>query len=79
MPTKTQSPKKKRLSRLAKNVRLWRLHRGLTQRDLAYEAETNEAYISKIENGRHVPGEEMLKQLATALRINPATLRFDQP
>ena len=78
MPTKTKA-RKKRLSRLAKNVKLWRLHRKMTQRDLAYEAYTNEAYISKIENARHVPGPDMIGQLAVALNIKPATLRYNQP
>lgn len=44
-----------------------REERGMTQEDLAQEADCTQAYISVLEHGKHKPSREMLARLADAL------------
>ena len=57
------------------NLRTLRLSRGLTQPMLAEKADIEQSYLSKLENGRSRPSEEVLTRLAQALEVKPETLQ----
>ncbi|HSN18287.1 MAG TPA: helix-turn-helix transcriptional regulator [Gammaproteobacteria bacterium] len=57
------------------NLRTLRLARGLTQPVLAEKASIEQSYLSKLENGRSKPSEEVLTRLAQALEVKPETLQ----
>src|SRR5437016_7159321 len=60
---------------IAAGVRSWRQSRGLTQKQLASAAQLPRTYISRIENGRILPGLSTLERVAIALHIGlPALL-----
>jgi DNA-binding XRE family transcriptional regulator len=48
--------------------------KGLSQEDLAYEANVNRSYMSKLEKGATYPGLEIIGKLATVLGVEPAEL-----
>jgi len=50
-------------------VRVWREHRGLTQRQLAEAAGISAAYLSQIESGTRQGSAEVLAALAQALNV----------
>jgi transcriptional regulator with XRE-family HTH domain len=50
-------------------VRTWRLQRGLSQLDLAAEAEISQKHLSFIESGRSAPSRDMVLQLAEQLDV----------
>jgi DNA-binding XRE family transcriptional regulator len=50
-------------------VKVWREHRGLSQRDLAARAGLNFAYLSQIETGARRGSIETMKKLAEALGV----------
>jgi len=56
------------------NLRTLRLARGLTQPALAEKADIEQSYLSKLENGRSQPSDEVLARLAQALETAPETL-----
>jgi transcriptional regulator with XRE-family HTH domain len=58
----------------ARNLRRWRRERGISQEDLAYSAEVNRTYLSKLESGHSYPGLEIIGKLADVLEIEPAEL-----
>jgi transcriptional regulator with XRE-family HTH domain len=58
----------------AANLRRLRHARGLSQEDLAYEADVNRTYMSKLEKGASYPGLEIIGKLARVLRVEPAEL-----
>jgi transcriptional regulator with XRE-family HTH domain len=49
------------------NLRVLRLAKGMTQPQLAELAQIEQSYLSKLENGRSSPSDEVLKRLADAL------------
>ncbi|MFH1084316.1 MAG: helix-turn-helix transcriptional regulator [Chloroflexota bacterium] len=51
-------------------VRVWREHRGLTQRRLAEETGISAAYLSQIESGRRQGSAEVLAALAKQLGLS---------
>ena len=51
-------------------MRSWRRLRGLTQKQLASAAHLPRTYISRIENGRILPGLGTLERVAVALHVN---------
>ena len=57
------------------NLRTLRLARGLTQPVLADKAGIEQSYLSKLENGRSKPSEEVLERLAEALEVTPEALQ----
>jgi len=57
------------------NLRTLRLARGLTQPALAEKADIEQSYLSKLENGRSRPSDEVLTRLAQALETSPETLQ----
>jgi ribosome-binding protein aMBF1 (putative translation factor) len=51
------------------SVKVWREHRGLSQRDLAARAGLNSAYLSQIETGARKGSIGTVKKLAEALGV----------
>jgi transcriptional regulator with XRE-family HTH domain len=58
----------------AANLRRLRHERGLSQENLAYEAEVNRTYLSRLEKGASYAGLEIIGKLATVLEVEPAEL-----
>jgi transcriptional regulator with XRE-family HTH domain len=58
----------------AANLRRLRHAKGISQEDLAYEANINRTYLSKLEKGASYPGLEIIAKLATVLEVEPAEL-----
>jgi transcriptional regulator with XRE-family HTH domain len=58
----------------AANLRRLRHEKGLSQEDLAYEADVNRTYMSKLEKGGSYPGLEIIGKLAAVLGVQPAEL-----
>jgi len=58
----------------AANLRRLRHERGLSQEDLAHEADINRTYMSKLEKGASYPGLEIIGKLARVLQVEPAEL-----
>jgi transcriptional regulator with XRE-family HTH domain len=58
----------------ATNLRRLRHAKGLSQDDLAYEAEISRSYLSQIEKGTFFASLKIVGKLATALEIEPAEL-----
>jgi transcriptional regulator with XRE-family HTH domain len=56
------------------NLRRLRHSKGLSQEDLAYEADVNRTYMSKLEKGSSYVGLEIIGKLAVVLEIEPAEL-----
>lgn len=56
------------------NVRRTRLSKGLTQEQLAHEAQIDETYLRGIERGKRNPSLLVLARLAAALEIAPTGL-----
>src|SRR5262249_42306739 len=56
------------------NLRTLRLARGLTQPMLAEKAGIEQCYLSKLENGRSKPSEDVLTRIAQALEVKPEAL-----
>lgn len=56
------------------NLRTLRLARGLTQPALAEKAGIEQSYLSKLENGRSKPSEDVLARLAQALDVKAEAL-----
>ena len=58
----------------AANLRRLRHAKGLSQEALAYEADVNRTYVSKLETGLAYPGLEVIGKLASVLGAEPAEL-----
>ncbi len=58
----------------AANLRCFRHERGLSQEVLAYEADVNRTYMSKLEKGASYPGLEIIGKLAKVLEVEPFEL-----
>ena len=56
------------------NLRRIRHAKGISQEDLAYGADVNRTYMSKLEKGASYPGLEIIGKLAIALEVEPADL-----
>ena len=59
---------------LGANVRYYRKLKGMTQEELALEAEMERSYVSDLERGTRNPSVQALGRLADALSIEPAFL-----
>jgi transcriptional regulator with XRE-family HTH domain len=60
-----------------KNVRKYRRQRGLTQEQLAFEAEIDLTYVGGIERGKRNPSLSVMARIAEALSINLIKLLQD--
>jgi transcriptional regulator with XRE-family HTH domain len=58
----------------AANLRRLRHAKGLSQEGLAYAADVNRTYVSKIEKGATYVGLEIIGKLAAVLEVEPAEL-----
>ncbi|OPH84521.1 helix-turn-helix domain-containing protein [Nitrobacter vulgaris] len=58
----------------AANLRRIRHEKGISQEELAYEAEVNRTYMSKVEKGDTWVGLEIMVKLSDALGVEPADL-----
>jgi transcriptional regulator with XRE-family HTH domain len=56
----------------AGNLLRYRRAKGLSQEDLAHEADINRTYISKLEKGSTYVGLEIIGKLADVLEVDPA-------
>ncbi len=56
------------------NVRRLRVERGLTQEQLAHDAEIDLTYLGGIERGRRNPSVDVLGRLAASLGVRPGDL-----
>lgn len=63
----------------ATNLRRLRHARGLSQDELAYEAEVSRSYLSQIEKGVFYVSLKVVAKLARALEIEPAELLRSPP
>lgn len=59
---------------LGKNVRRFRLEAGLSQEQLAFEADMKRSYVSDLERGVRNPTVQALGRLAAALKVEPHQL-----
>ena len=58
----------------ATNLRRLRHAKGLSQDDLAYEAEISRSYLSQLEKGAFFASLKIIGKLATVLKAEPAEL-----
>ena len=58
----------------ATNLRRLRNAKGLSQDDLAYEAEVSRSYLSQLEKGSFYASLKIIGRLAEALQVEPAEL-----
>jgi transcriptional regulator with XRE-family HTH domain len=58
----------------ATNLRRLRHAKGLSQDDLAYEAEVSRSYLSQLEKGVFYASLKILEKLARVLDVEPAEL-----
>ena len=58
----------------AANLRRLRHEKGLSQDDLAYEAEVRRSYLSQLEKGAFYASLKIIGRLAEALGVEPAEL-----
>ena len=59
---------------LGENVRHYRKLKGMTQEQLALEAEMERSYVSDLERGTRNPSVRALGRLAQALEVEPHQL-----
>lgn len=58
----------------ATNLRRLRHEKGLSQDDLAYEAEVSRSYLSQLEKGAFYASLKIIGKLSEALGVEPAEL-----
>ena len=63
----------------ATNMRRLRHEKGLSQDDLAYEAEVSRSYVSQLEKGAFYASLKIVAKIAGALRVEPAELLKPPP
>ena len=56
----------------AANLRRFRHEKGLSQEELAHEADVDSTYISKLETGATYVGLEILGKIADVLGVDPS-------
>ncbi len=59
---------------LARNLRIYRQERGLSQEELAHRADLDRTYISALERCVYAASIDVLDKLAVALNVEPADL-----
>lgn len=66
------------LESIGRKIAKIRTEQGMSQEDLAGEAEVNRGYISRIENGRVAFSIPVLLRIANALNIKPDKILADK-
>ncbi|WP_034295874.1 helix-turn-helix domain-containing protein [Herbaspirillum sp. RV1423] len=61
-------------TRLARNLRRWRLARGLSQDELSAGADLSQTFLSQIENGSRNVSLDNIEKLANVLQIDVTAL-----
>ena len=56
---------------VARNLRILRKQKGLSQEALAHQADIDRNYVGQIEREEKSPTIDMIEKLATALHIDP--------
>jgi transcriptional regulator with XRE-family HTH domain len=59
---------------LAQNLRTMRAERGISQEELAHEAQIDRTYVSALERCLYAASIDVLERLANALQVNVDTL-----
>jgi len=62
------------MASIGENIRQARIHKGLTQAELAAEVKTTKAAISRYESNTREPRQDQLKEIADALGVSVAYL-----
>lgn len=62
---------------IAHNVKLFRVHKDLTQKQLAEILQIDQSYISMVENGRRFPSVKVINKIAGVLEV-PVHYMFTQ-
>ena len=60
--------------KFGKRVRKARKARGVSQEELAHEADSNRTYISDVERGTRNPSIEVVERIAKALNVTMGSL-----
>lgn len=60
--------------KVGQNIRKLRLKLGLTQEELAFEADLHRAYMGQIERGEKNLGLVNLQKISKALKVSPSKL-----
>lgn len=63
---------------LGQNVREARRRAGMSQEQLAFEADMKRSYVSDLERGTRNPSLKAIGRLATALGVEPAELLLNR-
>ena len=63
---------------VARNLRVLRKQKGLSQEELAFQAGINRNYVGQIEREEKSPTVDMVEKLAAALGVMPEELFFQQ-
>lgn len=58
----------------ARNLRLWRRQRGVSQEALAADAEISREYLSALERAGYSASIDVIERLAKALQVEPSLL-----
>jgi transcriptional regulator with XRE-family HTH domain len=59
---------------LGRNVRQARLEKGMSQEELAFQADMKRSYLSDLERGVRNPSIKAIGRLASALGVEPSSL-----
>jgi transcriptional regulator with XRE-family HTH domain len=59
---------------VARNLRVLRKQKGLTQEELAFQARINRNYVGQIEREEKSPTIDILEKIALALQTSPQSL-----
>lgn len=59
---------------VGQNIRKYRLDKGLSQEELAFESGLHRTYISSLERGKRNATVVVIGQVASALKIKPSEL-----
>jgi transcriptional regulator with XRE-family HTH domain len=59
---------------VARNLRILRKQKGLTQEELAFQAGINRNYVGQIEREEKSPTVDVIEKLSGSLGVSPATL-----
>jgi transcriptional regulator with XRE-family HTH domain len=59
---------------VARNLRVLRKQKGLTQEDLAFQAGINRNYVGQIEREEKSPTVDVIEKLSGSLGVSPAAM-----